>query len=260
MKVKHIVFALLTIILSSCVSSKKFVYLQDMEQGEIYTILNKYEAVVHSNDRLAITVSSKSPELAIPFNANGGIYYVQSNGTIETSSTTTSQPGYRVDVDGNIEFPILGKLHVEGMKVSEVTDMIRDKIIEGKYIKDPLVSLEFLNFHYSVLGASGAGVYAVEGDRVTLLEAIAKSGDIASRGKVNKVAVIREKDGGRVMYMHDLRTKDIFESPCYYLQQNDIVYIEPSYRKRDSEDTFWKYFTMATSMISALFGVIALIR
>lgn len=241
---------------SSCGSSKKFVYLQDMELGHGYPYDTKYEAVVHCNDRLDITVSSKSPELAIPFNANGGAFQVESNGTV-TESAAVPKRGYRVDVNGNISFPILGKLYVEGLRVSEVTELIRNRIIEGKYIKDPLVSLEFLNFKYSVLGAvNGNGTFTVDGDRITLLEAIARAGDIPSRGRVNRVAVIREEDGQRVMYMHDLRSKDLFKSPCFYLQQNDIVYVEPRYRKQDNEDKGWKYFTGILSVITAITSIL----
>lgn len=228
--------------------------------GQGYPYNTKYEAVVHRDDRLDITVSSKSPELAIPFNTNGGAIQVGSNGTVVEESGTQKK-GYRVDVNGNIDFPILGKLYVEGLRVSEVTDLIRSRIIEGKYIKDPIVSLEFLNFKYSVLGAiSGNGTYTVDGDRITLLEAIAKAGDLTSRGRVNRVAVIREEGGERVMYMHDLRTKDIFESPCYYLQQNDIVYVEPRYRKQDREDKGWKYITGILSFITAACSIIWAIK
>ena len=248
------------LLLSSCGSSKKFVYLQDMELGHGYPYDTKYEAVVHCNDRLDITVSSKRPELAIPFNANSGSFSVTTDGAVSESSATQKK-GYRVDVDGNINFPILGKLHVEGLKVSEVTDLIRNRIIEGKYIKDPLVSLEFLNFKYSVLGAVGSnGTYTVEGDRITLLEAIAKAGDVNAKGRVNRVAVIREENGERVMYMHDLRSKDLFQSPCYYLQQNDIVYVEPKYRKQDNEDKGWKYITGILSFITAVSSVLWVIK
>lgn len=243
-------------VLSSCSSSKKFVYLQDMEMGQGYPYDTRYEAVVHINDRLDITVSSKSPELAIPFNANGGSFSVAANGAV-TENAAAGKKGYRVDVDGNIDFPILGKLHVEGKKVSEVTEMIRQRILDGKYIKDPIVSLEFLNFKYSVLGAVGnTGTFSVQGDRITLFEAIAKAGDVSQRGRVNRVAVIREEDGQRVMYMHDLRSKDIFESPCYYLQQNDIVYVEPKFRKQDTEEKSWKYVTGFLSLITAICSII----
>lgn len=254
------VLLMVVLLLSSCGSSKKFVYLQDMEPGHGYPYDTKYEAVVHCNDRLDITVSSKSPELAIPFNANSGSFSVTADGVV-TESSAAKKKGYRVDVDGNINFPILGKLHVEGLKVSEVTDLIRNLIIEGKYIKDPMVSLEFMNFKYSVLGAvESNGTYTVDGDRITLLEAIAKAGDVSSRGRVNRVAVIREEDGQRVMYQHDLRSKDLFLSPCYYLQQNDIVYVEPKYRKQDREDKSWRYITGFLSLVTAITSILWVIK
>lgn len=258
-KPSFLVVLAVALLLSSCGSSKDFVYLQDMELGKSYPYDTKYEAVVHANDRLDITVSSKSPELAIPFNAGGGSFQLGTNGAVTESAT--EKKGYRVDVDGNIDFPILGKLHVEGLKMGEVTALIRDRIIEGKYIKDPLVSLEFLNFKYSVLGAVGNnGTFSVDGDRITLLEAIAKAGDVTPRGRVNRVAVIREENGRRVLYQHDLRSKDLFESPCFYLQQNDIVYVEPKYRKQDREDKGWKYTTGILSFITAVCSVIWAIK
>ena len=174
------------LLLSSCASRKGIAYLQDMELGQRYLYDARYEATVHRNDRLSITVNCKRPELG-------------ADGNVSTSSgevSAESAKGYRVDVEGNIDFPILGKLHVEGLKVSEVTDLIKNRIIQGNYIKDPQVSLEFLNFKYTVLGAVGrTGTFTVKDDRITLLEAIANAGDLSSKAKINSVAVIREIDG-----------------------------------------------------------------
>ena len=139
---KRVVWASLLVLLflSSCAGRKNIVYLQDMQMGKNYPIDTKYEAVVHRDDRLSITVSCKNPELAIPFNIYGGTFKVGADGDVTAdASTRINEKGYRVDVDGNIDFPILGKLHVEGMKVSEVTDMIKQKIEQGNYMKDPLV-------------------------------------------------------------------------------------------------------------------------
>ncbi|MCF0168621.1 MAG: polysaccharide biosynthesis/export family protein [Bacteroidales bacterium] len=243
------------LLLSSCSSPKKFVYLQDMEPGKGYPYDSKYEAVVHCNDRLDITVSSKSPELAVPFNANSGSFQVAANGIV-SEGPAVQKKGYRVDNEGNIDFPILGRIHVEGMKVSEVTELIRNLIIEGKYIKDPLVSMEFLNFRYSVLGASGAGTYTVDGDRITLLEALARSGDINQSGRVEKVAVIRQENGQQTMYVTDLRSTDLFQSPCYYLKQNDIIYVEP---KNRSTGKGVQVATVTLSALSAISSILWLV-
>ena len=251
-------YTLLTILLAvlmlaSC-SRKNYVYLQDMQLDEKYPFEDKYEAIVHKDDRLSITVSCKNPELAIPFNIYGGVFKVTADGNVTSdNSSAVNEAGYRVDVDGNIDFPILGKLYVNGMSVSQVRDLLKQKIEEGNYMKDPLISIEFLNFKYTVLGAvSSPGTYTLEGDRITLLEAIAKSGDLSARAMTDRVAVIREIDGQRQMFMHDLRSKDIFDSPCYYLQQNDIIYVEPKYLKKDNEERGWQIVQTVLSLSSVV--------
>ena len=242
--------------LSSCVSSKDFVYLQDMQVGERYHFERKHEAVVHRDDRLSITVSCKQPELALPFNAQNAAVKVSSTGEISASADGTDK-GYRVDVDGNIDFPMLGKINVEGRTLAEVTQLIKNGIIEGNYIKNPLVAVDFLNFKYTVLGAVGSnGTYTVRGDRVTLLEAIANAGDLATNARVDKVTVIREIGKERQIFVHDLRSSNIFNSPCFYLQQNDIVYVEPKYRKKERSERITQYITMTLSAIATACTVI----
>ena len=128
-------------------------------------------------------------------------------------------------------------------------------------MKDPLVSIEFLNFKYTVLGAVGNnGTFTTNGDRVTLLDAIAKAGDLNAKAKTDRVAVIREINGERQMFMHDLNSKDIFESPCFYLQQNDIVYVEPKYRKKDNEERGWQIATMLLSAVTAICSILWAIK
>ena len=242
--------------LSSCVSSKDFVYLQDMQVGERYPFERKHEAVVHRDDRLSITVSCKQPELALPFNAQNAAVKVSSTGEISASADGTDK-GYRVDVDGNIDFPMLGKINVEGRTLAEVTQLIKNGIIEGNFIKNPLVSVDFLNFKYTVLGAVGSnGTYTVRGDRVTLLEAIANAGDLGTNARVDKVTVIREIGNERQIFVHDLRSSNIFNSPCFYLQQNDIVYVEPKYRKKERSERIAQYVTMTFSAIATACTVI----
>lgn len=242
--------------LSSCVSSKDFVYLQDMQVGERYHFERKHEAVVHRDDRLSITVSCKQPELALPFNAQNAAVKVSSTGEISASADGADK-GYRVDVDGNIDFPMLGKINVEGRTLAEVTQIIKNGIIEGNYIKNPLVAVDFLNFKYTVLGAVGSnGTFTVKGDRVTLLEAIANAGDLGTNARVDKVTVIREIGNERQIFVHDLRSSDIFNSPCFYLQQNDIVYVEPKYRKKERSERIAQYVTMTLSAIATACTVI----
>ena len=244
---------LVAVALTSCNSRKKIVYLQDMEIGKSYPIEQKNNPTIHRDDRLSITVTSKNPELAIPFNIQGGAYNVQDDGRISTSAPSMKEKGYRVDIEGNIDFPMLGKLHVEGLTINEATELIKERIIEGGYINNPLVMVDIMNFKYTVLGAVGGnGVKTAENGRVTLLEAIANAGDLAGNAAIDRVAVIRETDKGREVFFHDLRSKKIFDSPCFYLQQNDIVYVEPKYKKKDNEDKALQYGTLLLSIASTV--------
>lgn len=254
-------FMIALLAVTSCGSSKEFVYLQDMHMGERYPFEMRHEALIHRDDRLSITVSCKQPQLAIPFNVQNGAVSVSSDGEVSVNGNGMQEKGYRVDYQGNINFPLLGSLHLEGLTINQATTLIRDRIIEGDYIKDPLVSIDFLNFHYTVLGAVGGnGTYTVEGDRVTLLEAIAKAGDLAPNAKVDRVAVIREVGDERQIFYHDLRTRDVFSSPCFYLQQNDIVYVEPKYRKKEKSDKVWQYVTGVFSLATAAASVVIAIK
>ena len=222
------------LLLVSCASPKKFVYLNDMTPGKQYSVNTETVTIVHENDRLDSEVSCRDPELAVPFNTAVGAYKMSIDGGVSAAGVETVEPGYRVDADGNIVFPILGKIKVAGKSLKQVSDMIAGMISEGGYIRDPQVSIEFLNFKYTVLGAvSGKGTYTVDGDRITILEAIAKAGDLSKEARLDRVCVIRTVDGKQEIYYNDIRTAEIFMSPTYYLQQNDIVYVEPKHKPRN---------------------------
>lgn len=198
--------------------------------------------------------------MAIPFNRQGGTFYLTDDGTVSAASEGTAtirEKGYRVDVDGNIEFPILGKLHVGGLTLNEATEMIQQKIKEGNYIKSPLVSIEILNFKYTVLGAVGnTGTFRVDGDRVTLVDAIANAGDLASNARVDRIQVIRTVNGERKVFVHDFGDESLFYSPAFYLQQNDIVYVEPKYRKKSNEDRGFQYGTLLLSLVTTICSIL----
>lgn len=261
MKLKLCVTSIVLLLLSSCSSRKNFIYLQDMHPDIEYAVTESPETVIHQGDRLGIFVSSKSPELAIPFNVQGGGIKISETGDVsaEQKNSSNTNKGYRVDVNGNIDFPVLGKLYVEGLTLSQLTEMIKTKIIEGNYIKSPIVMAEFNNFKYYLMGAL-SGEYTVDGDRVTLLEAIARAGDLPRNARLDRVLVIRDNGDYRQVFVNDLRTRAIFDSPAFYLQQNDIVYIEPAYKKRDKEDSALKYGNMIFSTILSVISVIYLFK
>lgn len=261
-----LLFFLFTVLLfSSCATRKDLTYLRDMEELKEYPVFQKYEAVIHRDDRLSITVSCKNPELTLPFNIPGSSNYsVGPDGNIPTNMLTSGNDnasrGYLVDVNGEIDFPVLGKLKVEGRTRGQVTEMIKQRLIDEDLIKDPIVMVNFLNFKITVLGeVGGPGTYDITGDRITLLEAIAKAGDITDQGRVDRVAVIREYGNKRRIMFHDLRSKDVFNSPCYYLQQNDIVYVEPSAIKtRDNAQRAISTFSMIISFITTVTSLVVL--
>ena len=249
--VKILFVALAVMLLASCASRKQFVYLNDMAPGESYPINTAQSTVVHENDRLDIKVSCKNLELAVPFNTQTGAYQVSADGSVRTAGIDLAEQGYRVDADGCIVFPILGKIEVADKNLKEVSELIENMIKDGDYISDPEVTIEFLNFKYTVLGAvAGKGTYSVDGDRITIIEAIAKAGDVTGAARLDKIAVIRMVDGKQQIFYNDIRSADIFMSPTYYLQQNDIVYVEPKYIDKSASEKWWRVSSFVISMTS----------
>lgn len=237
------VFAVGVMALSSCATRQDILYLKDMEELTEYPVVQKYEAIIHRDDRLSIVVSAKDPALALPFNMPGsGGYNIDANGNINSTPAVNGgvdkeKRGYLVDINGDIDFPILGKLHVEGLSRSQLTNMIKNELERQELLKDPIVMVNFLNFKFTVLGEIGRkGTFEVDGDRITLLEAIAMAGDLTTKSRLDRIGVIREYGNKRRILWHDIRSKDIFTSPCYYLQQNDIIYVEPTAAKASELD------------------------
>lgn len=226
-KVQHYLLLCLIVLLASCSAPKEVLYLQDIATVKEENIDKNYEVIIHKDDLLAILVNSKDPELALPFNMPVVTYQIGGQTSVQQRLL-----GYLVDQNGDIDFPILGKIHVEGLTRMQVTESIKQKLMEEDLIKDPIVTVQFLNFKVSVMGeVARPGTFDISGDRITLLEALSMAGDLTIYGRRDRVAVIREKDGKRRITYHDLRSSDIFQSPCYYLQQNDIVYVEPNKAK-----------------------------
>lgn len=244
---------------SSC-ARKEYLYLADMTDSAGYVVANRYQSRIQSDDRLRIVVSCKNPELAAPFNVMTGSVNVTADGNVRPDSGMDPN-GYRVNADGFINFPILGEIKLAGLSLQEASDKICDLIVNGNYIKDPIVSIEFLNFHYTVLGAVGGnGSYTVDGDKVTILEAIAKSGDLTAEADLHNIAVIRESDGERKIYTLDITSTDVFNSPAFYLAQNDIIYARPKRAKGSNNNALMTWITVALSAVTAACSVTWAIR
>jgi polysaccharide export outer membrane protein len=212
------------LLLTACTSSKHVVYLQDIDAYTKQDIDGTYEVLIQPDDLLLITVNSRNQELAMPFNLP--LVSQQLDGRNYSQQRVL---GYLVDQNGEIDFPVLGKLKAGGLTRMQLTDRIKKRLIEEELVGDAVVTVQFQNFKVSVMGeVAKPGSFIITGDRITLLEALSMAGDLTIYGRRDRVTVIREKDGLRTLKVHDLRSSDIFTSPYYYLQQNDVVYVEPN--------------------------------
>ncbi len=237
-------------LLSSCGAPQNIAYFQNRIINHPEKIDKHGGIVIQPKDMLSIVVSSKNPELVVMFNLP--IISYQAGSEIVTSNANQRLMGYVVDNDGYIDFPILGKLKVSGLTRWELSEMVKNKLISGGYLSDAVVVVEFMNFKVSVIGEVNApGTYTIQGDKVTVLQAISLAKDLSIFGERENVTIIRERDGERVMYQINLCDVSMFNSPAYYLQQNDIVYVQPSDVKARQSTTDDKALRMTSIMVSS---------
>lgn len=244
------VFALLSIVASSCVTSKEVSYLQDLKLGETIPLNSKFEAVISPYDELRISVIGfgVEKELAEPFNPFGG----------SQNNNQQNAIGYLVDVNGDIQFPILGKMHVQGMTRLQLQDSIKSQLIEGGHMNDPMVNVRFSNFRVFVLGtADGGKVLNINNERCTFLEALAMAGGLNKYSKRNRIAVMREIDGEMVTHFLDPRSTEVFNDPFFLLQQNDIIITE-SFRRTYTQEGLNTSIMIVTT-IASLLSTVALV-
>ena len=209
----------------SCKTSEKIVYIQDVTPGVPEKITSEQTIEIQPKDMMSIVVSSKDPELAAMFNLPVNSYRA---GSSQPNASYYLQ-GYVVDNDGNINFPVIGKIHAAGLSRWQLQEKIKSELKSRDMLKDAIVTVDFMNFKVSILGeVNKPGTYSIEGDKVSILEAIAMAKDLTIYGLRDEVYVIREQNNERHSYKVDLRSKDIFNSPAYYLKQNDIVYVQPN--------------------------------
>ncbi|WP_210463534.1 polysaccharide biosynthesis/export family protein [Rufibacter roseolus] len=228
------IYTILLLLITSCSPSKNLVYFEDLKNissTETNTdISNANEPKIQSGDILGITVSSLNPESNILF--NGGSL-VTPGMTSDGVRTTVSTEGYLVEENGEINFPVLGKVRLAGLTKAEATLRMTDEI--KKHVKNPIVNIRFINFKYTVLGeVNKPSTYIAPTQKVNIIEALGQAGDMTIYGKRENVLIIRERDGVRSTARLDLTKKEALNSPYYYLQQNDIVYVEPS-KARDAQ-------------------------
>lgn len=223
----HIIaVAALVLSLASCSTYKNINYIQDVDANVAEDMIINKGILIQPKDQILIIVSSRNPELARMFNLPISSYQAGADASSMGQQRIT---GYVVDNDGNIDFPVLGSVHVAGMTRWDLAKEIKSQLMDGGLLSDAVVTVQFMNFKISVLGeVASPGTYTIDGDKITLLQAISLARDLTIFGRRDCVYVIREKDGERTTYQVDLRSKEMFDSPAYYLQQNDVVYVEPN--------------------------------
>ena len=236
----------------SCASKKDVVYFQGIDLKT--TAANKdYSPVLKADDLLSITVSSIDIESAIPFNLP--VASINTNGLNSTGNPQLQS--YLIASDGTIEYPQLGSLHLAGLTRREAVAYI--KTLLAPYLQEPTVTLQLLNFKITILGeVKKPGSYSIKNERITIVEALGLSGDMTLWGTRTNVLVIRENEAGKSYERIDLTSTAMFDSPVYYLQQNDVVYIEPNKPKINNSATSATtgIFISITSLIITVISLI----
>ncbi len=292
---RGIALLLIIMFVSSCTTRKTFTYLQDVELARTYVAFQDSKVLVRPGDRINVHVSSAFPELAEPLNGGSYKMLIPTMGGKSSPSTTgemdaraKQMAGYLVDDLGYIAMPVLGKIKVKDKTLSEIKKVITSEIIKGKHLSDPRVEVRFANFQIYLLGAinkgatqsnTGAGsssstgnsfftrINGIDGgvlrvydkDKINILEALSLCGDLGVEAEINKVNIIRQRANRYVTYRLNLKSADIFSSPGFYLQQDDIIYVEYRYRGQHSVDRAMQLSGYLFSTISTLVSILTLL-
>lgn len=228
---------------SSCSTPKDIAYFQDFNTGKSIVVQNPVEIKFKADDEITISVSTQDAELDMRYSLGQGV------------------SKYTIDSEGCIRFPKLGKIHVAGLNRQELQETIREALIEKEFVTDPIVTVDYSNLYVIVLGDVGKGRVQIDRDKFTIFDALGMLGDLNITGQRTNVKVIRENYGKKTAYEVNLcSAEDLYASPVYYLQQNDVVYVEMNKKeKRNStvmgnstvQPAFWM------SLASFLVGVLS---
>ena len=246
---KLIVLMCLAILVGSC-SAPKLGYFQDVQSGQVNELQPPKLVTVQPGDKLSILVGSKDPGLAYLFNLQivGRYKTSQSDASLSTSQVAS----YTVDENGDIDFPVLGKLSLKGMTRSEIASYIKNLLITRELLKDPIVTVDFLDLYFSVMGeVNEPGRFLMDHDKTTLIDALSRAGDLTINGKRDNILVMREENGKQMAYRIDLtNVQSLYSSPVYYLKQDDLIYVEPNEKKARESTAAGNAFLQPTLWIS----------
>lgn len=238
---------------TSCVTPKKVFYLQDMNDTTQIELENRFEAVISPYDELDIWVSCSDKELAEPFNIMS---------RERDYSGSYARRGYLVDVNGDIEFPVIGRIHVAGMTRLQLQEYIKKVLVDGEYMSksNPFVNVRFNNYKIFFLSPEGGSSISVSNERCTFLEALALHGGINSYTRRDKIGVLRNVDGKMVLHYMDPRSSEIFNDPFFLLQQNDFIITESiKSRYYMNEVNYWMSWMGVLSSITSVVTMIVVL-
>ena len=238
------------LLLTSCTDSKKVAYFNGVQDSILKTAISASEPIIQKNDLLSIVVTSLNPDANMIFNS--------ANESSHIAGETTITAGYLVNSDGNIQYPILGSIHVAGLTKKQLTAYFLQQLVDKKLLIDPVVTIRFLNFRVTVLGeVARPGLITVPNEKVTILEALGLAGDLTIYAKRDNLLLIREQENGDKMIKRiDLSSSDILSSSYYYLKSNDVIYVEPNANKIASVSRSVQLMPIILSGISLLVVVL----
>ena len=248
---RWILLLLLTAVLfGSCTSTRKVAYFQGVADADIERTLSDYEVRIMPNDILYITVSALNPEAVQMFNS-------VNNTSPSVNAESLNVMSYLVDAEGNINFPIIGTVHVGRMTKTDVVKYIKQRVSD--YVVDPTVNIRLLNYKVTVLGeVVRPGTFTIKDERISLPEALGLAGDMTIYGKRDNVLVCREQDGQKVFHRLDMTSPEVFSSEYFYLQQNDIVYVQPN-KARAGSSSYNQNLSLGVSFLSLLVTIVAIL-
>jgi len=237
---------------TSCVSPKSIVYFQgDTLRNSSQAVTQNYVPTIQPGDLLAIVVGSLNAEANEIFNAANTASTASTNYSTTSAGARLQPLGYLVDRDGNVEIPMIGKIKIAGLSTPVAADTIRTHLLN--FLKEPSVMVRNLNFKVSVLGeVTRPSIYVIPDEKITLPEVLSLAGDLTIYGKRNNVMVIREENGTRQYVRLDLTSREIFNSPYYYVHKNDVIYVEPVKTRLAATDRRQQLVPVIASIAAAI--------
>lgn len=236
----------LLLCLTGCTVPRDYTYFQDFQKGMVLNVGEPMDIKLHVGDKVRISVTAQNDELSRMFR-------------LSSAGTGSSQNGavsFLIDTEGFVEIPFLGKVHVADQTRQEIQEIIKEKLVEAELVKDPIVTVDYDGLYVTFLGDMGGKRLEIDRDRYTILDAISSAGDLGSLSKRTNIRVIREMHGRKVMHEVNLcSAQELYQSPVYYLQQGDLIYIDAKDKKK-RESTIFGNSVMQPGFWVGLLGMV----